>query len=143
MADATPTPEWMQFINFDGRITGPTAQVIRQVADFREVTPEQVLTEVLCAGLNVTGYGHPGRSEVDAKIEPWTANEGCGGFHVVTVVADGYGFIVAEDQNGKERARVGSADPDQAERDPGKDLADLMAEFTRVVEAERTAENTD
>lgn len=139
MADAANTPEWLQFINFDGRITGPTAQVIKQVADFREVTPEQVLTEVLCAGLNASGYGNPGRSEVDAKIEPWTANEGCGGFHVVTVVADGYGFIVAEDQNGKERARVACQDPDEADTDPGKDLVNLMTEFTKVVEADRNA----
>lgn len=140
MADnATPAPEWMQFVNFDGRVTGQTAQVIKQVAEGRGVTPEQVLTEALCAGLNVIGWGIPGRTEVDAKVTPWTANEGCGGFHVVTVVADGYGFIVAEDQNGKERARVACQDPDEADTNPGKDLANLMAEFTKVVEAERNA----
>jgi hypothetical protein len=138
MTDTTPaTPEWLKFINFEGRITGPTAQVIKDVAESRGVTPEQVLTEALCAGLNVIGWGNPGRSEVDAQITPWTPNEGCGGFHVVTVVADGYGFIVAEDQNGKERARVACQDPDEADANPGKDLADLMAKFTEVVEAER------
>lgn len=140
MADnAAPTPEWMQFVNFDGRVTGQTAQVIKQVAEGRGVTPEQVLTEALCAGLNVIGWGIPGRTEVDVKVEPMTINAGNGGFHVVTVVADGYGSLVAEDTNGKERARVACQDPDEADTDPGKDLANLMAEFTKVTEAERNA----
>jgi hypothetical protein len=138
MAD-NATPAWMQFINFDGRVTGETAKVIKDVAASRGLTPEQILAEALHAGLNTIGWGIPGRTETDVKVEPWTANEGCGGFHVVTVVADGYGFIVAEDQNGKERARVACQDPDEADADPGKDLVNLMTEFTKVVEAERNA----
>lgn len=138
MTDATaPKPEWMHFVNFDGRVTGQTAQVIEQVAEDRGLTPQQILAELLHEAINARGYGNPGRTEVDVKVEPWTANEGCGGFHVVTVVADGYGFVVAEDQNGKERARVACQTPDEADANPGKDLADLMAEFTKVTEAER------
>lgn len=136
MADATPTPEWLQFVNFEGRVTGPTAQVIKQVAEDRGITPEAVIAEALHAGINAIGWGNPGRTEVDAKVEKWTPNEGCGGFHVVTVVADGYGFVVAEDQNGKERARVACQTPEEAAKNPGQDLADLMAAFTKVAETD-------
>lgn len=33
-------------------------------------------------------------------------NEGANGFHLYTVVTDGYGNYIAEDSNGKELARV-------------------------------------
>jgi hypothetical protein len=37
-----------------------------------------------------------------------TINQGAGGFHLYTVVTDGYGNYIAEDAEGNELARVNS-----------------------------------
>lgn len=99
------TPDWMHFINFDGRVTGQTAEVIKQVADNRGLTPHQILAELLHEAINANGYGNPGRTEVDVKVEPMTINAGNGGFHVLTFVTDGYGYLLTEDSSGRELAR--------------------------------------
>jgi hypothetical protein len=104
MADTRP--DWMHFINFDGRVTGEIARVIEEVAADRGLTPQQILAELLHEAINGHGYGVPGRTETDVKVEPMTINAGNGGFHVVTVVADGYGYYVAENSAGEEQARV-------------------------------------
>lgn len=123
----TQTPEWMQFINFDGRVTGQTAQVIKQVAEDRGLTPEQILAELLHESINRRGYGNPGRTEVDVKVEPMTINAGNGGFHVMTFVADGYGNLVAEDTNGKELARTEWKDVEEGgTHDEFRQLADRV-----------------
>lgn len=138
--NATATPAWMHFVNFDGRLTGHTAQVVKQVAESRGISPQDLLGEILAEGLKAYNGTVPATVKADdVKVEPMTINAGNGGFHVVTVVADGYGSLVAEDTNGAERARVECQDPDEADENPGKDLADLMAEFTKVTEAERNA----
>ena len=122
-----PTPNWMHFINFDGRVSGETARVIEEIAADRGLTPHQILAELLHEAINGHGYGIPGRTEGDVKVEPMTINSGNGGFHVVTVVADGYGYLVAEDSAGTEQARVA----DRA----GATLADLTADLIRQREA--------
>lgn len=133
--DISPKPDWMHFINFDGRVTGQTAQVIEEVAADRGLTPQQVIAELLHEAINGRGYGNPGRTEVDVKVEPMTINAGNGGFHVVTVVADGYGNLVAEDTAGTELARVANR--------PGATLADLIADLTRQVAANKANPHTD
>lgn len=133
MSDATAAqpPEWMQFINFSGRVTGETAQVIKQVAKNLGQSPEQVLAGLLHEAINAREYSDPSRTEANAKVETWVPNEGNGGFHVVTVVADGYGYLVAENSVGEERARVKiQMDDDEAHvADPADDLKRLMDAF--------------
>lgn len=129
MADATPTPEWMHFLNFDGRLTGATAQVVKQVAEARGISPTDLLDEVLSKAL-VDALSPHAVKATDVKVEPMTINAGNGGFHVVTVVADGYGYLVAEDSAGTERARVKcTEDTDDAPADPADDLKRLMDAF--------------
>lgn len=124
MADTTPTPTWMHFVNFDGRVTGQTAEVIKQVAEDRGLTPQQILAELLHEAINGRGYGIPGRTETDVKVEPMTINAGNGGFHVLTFVADGYGNLVAEDSAGVEKARCKWSTED--------DDTDSHEEFTKL-----------
>lgn len=129
MADATPTPEWMHFVNFDGRLNGATAQVVKQVAEARGISPTDLLDEILTKAL-VDALSPHAVKATDVKVEPMTINSGNGGFHVVTVVADGYGYLVAEDSAGTERARVKCAeDTDDAPADPADDLKRLMDAF--------------
>lgn len=127
--DTTPSAavRRREFINFDGRITGETARLVKASAQVMGVTPQHVLQLALSSfldqKLNVNTEG-------DVKVEPWTPNEGAGGFHVVTVVADGYGYLVAENAQGEERARVACQTPEEAADAPGKDLRALMNAFT-------------
>jgi hypothetical protein len=135
------TPKWTQPINFDGQVTGQTAQVIKQVAEDRGLTPQQILAELLHEAINGRGYGNPGRTEVDVKVEPMTINTGNGGFHVVTVVADGYGSLLAENSAGEERARVKIATDgtDDDPVDPQTDLVRIMWAFHAQAESERNS----
>lgn len=105
MAD-NATPAWMHFVNFDGRLTGHTAQIVKQVAESRGISPQDLLAEVLAEGLKAYNGTNPATVKADdVKVEPMTINAGNGGFHVLTFVADGYGNLVAEDSNGVEKAR--------------------------------------
>lgn len=122
MADPN-TPGWMHFVNFDGRITGQTAEVIEQVAENRGLTPQQVVAEMLHEAINGRGYSNPGRTELDVKVEPMTINAGNGGFHVLTFVADGYGNLVAEDSAGRELARTEWASAADEPQDEFRQLA--------------------
>lgn len=110
MADnATPantsTPEWMHFVNFDGRLTGATAQVVKQVAAARGISPTDLLDEILSKALVDQLSPHAVKAD-DVKVEPMTINTGNGGFHVLTFVTDGYGNLVAENAAGEELART-------------------------------------
>ena len=51
-------------------------------------------------------------------------NEGANGFHLFTVVTDGYGYYIAEGQDGKEIARVESTGEDN--RQAALDLCNLV-----------------
>lgn len=107
MADAKPTPEWMHFVNFDGRITGRTAQILKQVAEHRGILPTDLLAEILTEGLKAYNGSTPvAPAPNDVKVEPMTINAGNCGFHVLTFVADGYGNLVAENSAGEELART-------------------------------------
>lgn len=105
MSDTTPTPEWMQFVNFEGRLTGTAAQVLKQVAEHRGISPIELLDEILTSTLMDKFNPHPVR-KTDVNVTEWTCNEGNGGFHVLTFVADGYGNLVAENAAGEELART-------------------------------------
>ena len=52
-------------------------------------------------------------------------NEGANGFHLFTVVTDGYGNYIAEGQDGKEIARVESTGEDD-NRQAALDLCNLV-----------------
>lgn len=107
-ANTTPqasTPAWMHFVNFDGRLTGTTAQVVKQVAEARGLTPQALLDEVLTKALLDQLSPHPVKAD-DIKVEPMTINAGNGGFHILTFVTDGYGNLVAENGAGEELART-------------------------------------
>lgn len=134
MTHPNPTPEWMEFVNFDGRITGQTARILKMSADFMGLTPTELLDQILTAAL--TEKLSPATiNSNDVKVEPMTINAGNGGFHIVTVVADGYGSLIAEDSNGAEKARVAIAeDPEDA--DPADDLVQLMQAFHAASVAE-------
>lgn len=135
MSDQTAKlPEWLQFINFDGRISGQTAQVINEIAADRGLTPQQIIAEMLHEVVNGRGYSSPGRTEVDVTVEPMTINAGNGGFHVVTVVADGYGYLVAEDQDGAEKARINATEAYKEGKEAASDLIALMRAFQPVAE---------
>lgn len=128
LARTNSQPARMHFINFDGRVDGETAKTIEEVAASRGLSPQQILAELLREAINRRGYGISGRTEIDVKVEPMTINAGNGGFHVLTVVSDGYGYLVAEDSAGTELARV-AADQEDA------DLADLVANLIRAKDA--------
>lgn len=128
---------FMEFVNFDGRVTGETARALIRVAEASGVTPQEMIQSALRYALGEgLADSLPGGVDVsgDVKVEPMTINAGNGGFHVVTVVADGYGFLVAEDDKGAERARVEV----QEESGPA-DLQRLMAKWD---ETERTEAST-
>lgn len=130
MTDANPTPQpvkpaWMHFVNFDGRLTGRTAEVVKQVAEARGLTPQDLLAEILTEGLKAYNGTTPTQpAPNDVKVEPMTINAGNGGFHVLTFVADGYGNLVAEDSTGAEKARMPWSTED--------DATDSHEEFTKL-----------
>lgn len=106
MADTNATSVWMHFVNFDGRLTGTTAQVVKQVAERRGISPQDLLGEILAEGLKAYNGSTPAEVRPqDVKVEPMTINAGNGGFHILTFVADGYGNLVAENSAGEELAR--------------------------------------
>jgi len=126
MTDTNPT--WMQFVNFDGRITGETARLVKAAAEVQGVTPQELLNTVLVNALN---GGLNRDTSDDVKVEPMTINAGNGGFHVVTVVADGYGYLVAEDSNGVEKARVASNPTTESEGAENAEFADDLGLLMR------------
>ena len=136
MADNATRPAWMSFINFDGRITGETAQVIEQVAESLGEDPQTVIQHILTWALSEKLGDAVRRSDV--KVEPMTINTGNGGFHVVTVVADGYGNLVAENQAGEEQARV-KVDAEDDAADTADDLKRLMDAWHVKVQANHAA----
>lgn len=116
---------FMEFVNFDGRVTGETARRLIKAANVAECHPQAlldgILTQALAERLNTP------TADQDVKVEPMTINAGNGGFHVVTVVADGYGNLIAEDMGGKELAQVANR--------PGATAADLIADLIRQRDA--------
>jgi len=129
-----PTPAWMEFVNFDGRITGETARLLKASAEVQGVTPQEMLDTILS---NALSDGLHRDASGDVKVEPMTINAGNCGFHVVTVVADGYGNLIAEDQDGEQKATVDSARVHaeyEGKPEAAADLVTLMREFQKVAE---------
>lgn len=62
---------------------------------------------------------------------PGIVNEGANGFHLYTVVTDGYGNYVAEDGQGKEVARVASTG--DANASFVQDMTELAGHVARVM----------
>ncbi len=104
------------FLNFDGRLTGDTATTVKKVAEAAGMTPHELLTKLLAEALADKISPHAVRDQ-DVKVEPMTINAGNGGFHVLTFVTDGYGYLLTENSEGKELAREEWNTPDDAEPD--------------------------
>lgn len=119
---------FMEFVNFDGTITGDTARELVRQAKRQGVKPQDLLASFLRYALAEATDGTT-NTDNDVKVEPMTINAGNGGFHVVTVVADGYGYLVAENSAGEERARVKVETEDDEPTDPAADLKRLMDAF--------------
>lgn len=103
--DATSlVTDWLEFLNFDGRLTGETAKTVKAVAEATGLTPHELLTKLLAEALADKLSPHAVRDQ-DVKVEPMTINAGNGGFHVLTFVTDGYGDLLTEDAHGQELAR--------------------------------------
>lgn len=137
MPDTNANPAWMHFVNFDGRLTGAAAQVVQKVAEAREMTPTDLLDEILTKALVDALSPHEVRP-TDVKVEPMTINTGSGGFHVLTFVADGYGNLVAENQAGEELART-----PWATEDDGTDTHDEFRQLAGQAFAKQAAPTTD
>lgn len=136
MSDTTPTPEWMHFVNFDGRLTGATAQVVKQVAERRKISPQDLLDEILTKALADQLSPHDVKA-TDVKVEPMTINAGNCGFHVLTFVADGYGNLVAENAAGEELART-PWDTEDDETDTHDEFRQLAGQAFRKMAAPTT-----
>lgn len=108
----TELPEALEFVNFDGRLTGATARTVKHVAKAAGVTPHELLSKLLAEALEDKLSPHAVRNE-DVRVEPMTINAGNGGFHVLTFVTDGYGNLVTEDSTGRELARGKWDTPDE------------------------------
>lgn len=137
MADTNATPAWMHFVNFDGRLTGATAQVVKQVAEARGISPTDLLDEILSKAL-VDALSPHAVKETDVKVEPMTINAGNGGFHILTFVTDGYGNLVAENSAGEELART----PWTTEDDE-HDTHDEFRQLAGQAFAKQAAQTTD
>ena len=107
---------FMEFINFDGRVTGETARALIRSAELQGISPQTLIENALRYVLAEATDGTT-NTDVDVKVEPMTINAGNGGFHVLTFVADGYGNLVAENSAGMELARAAWDTPDDAEAD--------------------------
>lgn len=132
MTDTTPPAR----ILFDGVLTGDTARAVAKAAEGLNV--HDLLADALLLGLAKLAEGTDRR---DVSVSPWTCNDGNNGFHLTTVVADGYGNLVAEDTNGKEMARVEVTYDEDGDdtQDPVGDLARLMKAYHTADEAQRNA----
>lgn len=114
---------FMEFVNFDGRLTRQTARDVIKLAKQAGMPVHELLTYALQAGLDSYGIGDTS----DTKVEPMAINAGNGGFHLMTFVADGYGNLVAEDSNGKELARTEWQDVEEGgTHDEFRQLADRV-----------------
>ena len=119
-------------INFEGKLSGDTATALRRAAEAAGVDVYALLSEVLATALADRLSPRPvKRNEV--KACPHVINEGGGGIHVYTVVNDGYGYLVAEDSQGTEQARV-RATEHGASMDPTDDLATLAKRWVAALE---------
>lgn len=123
---------WMERVNFDGQVTGETARRLIKAAEVQGVRPQDLirdaLRQILGDTLNAPTAGR------DVTAEPMTINAGNGGSHAFTVVADGCGNLIAENSDGEELARVANQ--------PNATLADLTADLTRRVEANKKNPHT-
>lgn len=128
MTDAA-TATALQFYNFDGRLAGEVARQVKRVAEREGVSPAELIQQVLSHALAEHVVG--GDPTDDVKVDPMTINAGNGGFHVVTVVADGYGYYVAENSAGEERARVKVEESDDP--DGPQVFHRLMTEWNKAV----------
>jgi hypothetical protein len=59
-----------------------------------------------------------------------TMNEGCNGFHLYTVVTDGYGNLISEDHLGRKLAQVATGE--RQDNDPAP-FAELAAKTLAVL----------
>ncbi len=64
-------------------------------------------------------------------------NEGVNGFHIFTVVTDGYGHFIAEDMHGNEIARVDAVGEDN--RQSSLALCELVLATARAADPNREA----
>lgn len=89
-------------VNLELNLTGETARAVRELAGARGVDVNKVVEQLLTRSVSDT------TGDAGVEVLPYTINEGNGGFHLFTVVADGYGGLVSEDANGKQLVRVTS-----------------------------------
>ena len=86
------------FIDFDFTAEGKLRDKLAEAAKAAGVKPVDILRQALGAQLGEIAEGDLQSNGV--------INQGNGGFHIVTLVADGYGAVVAEDSRGAELART-------------------------------------
>lgn len=60
--------------------------------------------------------------------------EGAGGFHVVTIVTDGYGHLIAEDDKGTEIAKAAIRDSDSSAQQQSAFLALMQQVWLKMNE---------
>lgn len=89
-------------INLELNLSGDTARAVRELADARDVDVNKVVEQLLTRAVSDT----TGDTGSGVAVAPYTINEGSGGFHLFTVVTDGYGSLISEDAHGKQLARV-------------------------------------
>ena len=121
---------WMERVNFDGQVTGETARRLIKAAQAQGRKPQELIQDALRQVLGDT-LNAP-TAERDITAEPMTINAGNGGFHVVTVVADGYGTLIAENSAGEERAKVKATNVGGEDIDPVGDLHKLITAWMGV-----------
>lgn len=89
----------------DFEFRGALLTKIEETSKERGVEPEVLIEAMLCASLGIDFSLTP-------NVRPQNRiNQGNGGFHVATIVTDGYGYFLTEDSEGRETSRV-KADPD-------------------------------
>lgn len=119
-------------LQFNVQLTGLAADAVDAYTRDRGLDLNAFIANVLALGLADRLRGYSIR-ECDVTAGSHVVNEGGGGFHVVTVVNDGYGYLVAEDEQGKAQARV-RATEHGASMDPTDDLAKLVRAWWAAVE---------
>ena len=129
---------FLEFVNFDGRLTGETARAVIRHAEANGVTPQEALGSLLANAIWLSGLVASEIADRGVTVEPMTINAGNGGFHVLTFVADGYGNLVAEDSAGEELARM----PWRTE-DDGHDTHDEFRTLAGMAFAKQAAPTTD
>lgn len=95
---------------------GEALRIMREVAKLRGWTMEDLIAHLLVAAMPDAGTHIGGPAEWRplrdplVRVEPYVVNSGAGGFHVLTLVTDGYGNVLAEDDKGEELAAEAVSD---------------------------------